>query len=231
MRFLGLTGALLVPGLMVFLLSGAPAAAEDKPDDGFRELFNGKNFMGWKVLLEGNARPGETRTFTGTRFIVDRHFTNGIDCTGKPNGYLFITESFKNYVLRFEWCYPRPGDLKDDKDFAGKSGCLIHVQNPPKVWPKAVKVEVANQEAGTLRFLDCKELAVKYDRAARDKAIKRVGDWNTTEITCKDDGSLLVKLNGTEVASGKSDLTQGAIGFQSEGTPIRFSRIRVKELK
>lgn len=230
MRFIGSTGALLVSGIFSFLLAGAPAA-EDKTDDGFLELFNGKNFMGWKMLLEGNAKPAVTQTFTGQTFIVDKQFARGFNCTGKPNGYVFTSQAYKNYVLRFEWCYPRPGNLVKDEDFIGKSGCLIHVQNPPKIWPQCVKVDGSNQEAGTLRFLDCKELALKYDRAAKDNALKRIGEWNTTEITCADDGAILVKLNGSEVASGKSDLTQGAIGFQSEGTPIRFSRMRIKMLK
>ena len=39
------------------------------------------------------------------------------------------------------------------------------------------------------------------------------------------------KINGTEVSSGKSDLTEGPIGFQSEGALIEFKYIKIKEMK
>jgi hypothetical protein len=71
----------------------------------------------------------------------------------------------------------------------------------------------------------------KFDRDAKNKATKTVGEWNTTEILCKADGTIVAKINGTEVSSGKGDLTEGPIGFQSEGAEIHFRNIKIKELK
>jgi hypothetical protein len=70
----------------------------------------------------------------------------------------------------------------------------------------------------------------KYDIEARNKATNKVGEWNTTEILCQD-GSIMAKINGTEVSSGKGELTEGMIGFQSEGAEVHFRNIKVKELK
>ena len=46
----------------------------------------------------------------------------------------------------------------------------------------------------------------------------------------KADGSIAVKINGTPVSTGKSPLTSGHIGFQSEGAEIHFRNIEIKEM-
>ncbi len=87
-----------------------------------------------------------------------------------------------------------------------------------------------NRDHGKLIFLQCNGKGT-FDREAKDKATKPVGEWNTTEIICKEDGSITAKINGTEVSSGKGDLTEGQIGFQSEGAEIHFRNIKIKEMK
>ena len=80
-------------------------------------------------------------------------------------------------------------------------------------------------------------------RAARDKgfpaetvpeqqkkALKASDEWNTTEATAAPDGSISVRINGTQVATGKTALTSGPIGFQSEGARIHFKDIMIKML-
>jgi hypothetical protein len=100
-----------------------------------------------------------------------------------------------------------------------------------KIWPKSIEVQGANKNHGFLIFIGFKGTTSKYDQAAKDKATKPIGEWNTTETTCKADGSIVAKINGTEVASGKSELTEGPIAFQSEGAEIHFRNIKIKELK
>jgi hypothetical protein len=46
----------------------------------------------------------------------------------------------------------------------------------------------------------------------------------------KGDGSLSVSINGVPVATGKSALTSGPIGFQSEGARVHFKDIKIKML-
>jgi len=208
--------------LAVGILLLGPAIGEEKKDDeGFTRLFNGKDFTGFKTILQGNADPEKTWSFE----------KGVIMCTGNPNGYFYTESPYKNYVLRYDWKYARPEGLEDEEKFLGNSGCLVHIQGKQKVWPKCIEVQGMNRDHGKLLFLECKKLEEKFDRAALKKARHKVGEWNTTEITCKDDGSIIAKVNGTEVSSGKSNLFEGQIGWQSEGAEIHFRNILIKELK
>jgi hypothetical protein len=217
--FVGLAVAALLAGSVLLV---PMASAADKEDEGFVALFNGKDLKGFKTILaDANADPGKTWTVQDD-FLL---------CTGNPNGYFYTDKSYKNYVLRYDWRYKRPADLTDESKFLGNSGCLVHIQEPHKVWPKCVEVQGMNRDHGKLLFLQCKKIDENFDRAAKDKATKPVGEWNTTEITCAADGSISAKINGTPVSSGKCDLTEGQIGWQSEGAEIHFRNIKIKEIK
>jgi 3-keto-disaccharide hydrolase len=194
-------------------------AAEEKEGQGFKPLFNGKDLSGWKTFLDpkkGDVEPAKTWT------VED----GVIKCTGNPNGYFYTEKSFKNYVLRYDWKYLKPAEGQKS---TYNSGLLVHMQPPNKIWPKCIEAQGANKNHGFLYFLECKKLESHYDQAAKDKATHPIGEWNTTEVTCGADGSLAVKINGTAVASGKSDLTEGPVGFQSEGAEIHFRKIVIKE--
>jgi len=201
--------------LGLFALSNSNAA--DKDDEGFHDLFNGKDFTGWKIFMPGVF---EANTWS----IKDGE----IVCTGHPNGYFYTEKPHKNYIIRYDWKYIKP---EEGKKSIYNSGLLVHIQGPKKVWPKCVEVQGANANHGFLYFLECKKIESKYDQKLKDKVTKPIGEWNTTETTCKDDGSIVAKINGTEVSWGKSDLTEGLIGFQSEGAEIHFRNIKIKELK
>ena len=217
MRFTSLLRYLTLVALLAgAALFGSATAAADK-EEGFTDLFNGKDFTGWKVKLQKDADPEKTLSV----------HEGVIVCTGHPNGYFYTDKSYKNYVLRYDWQYKRPANLVEDSKFPGNSGCLVHIQPPHKVWPKCVEVQGMNRDHGKLLFLQCKGKGT-FDKEAKDKATKAVGEWNTTEITCKDDGSITAKINGTEVSSGKGELTEGQIGFQSEGAEIHFRNIKIK---
>ena len=58
--------------------------------------------------------------------------------SGKPDGYFATRDSYRNYVLRFEWMYERPSGLSSDASFRGNSGLLIHIAGPHKVWPVCI---------------------------------------------------------------------------------------------
>jgi hypothetical protein len=209
--------ALTVLAAMTALVSTTPGAESENKENGFKPLFNGKNFAGWKFEL-GKADPEKTYHIKKTVII----------CTGQPNGYFYTAKKYKNYVIRYDWKYVKP---PEGKKSSYNSGLLIHIHPPQKVWPKCVEVQGANANHGVLYFLECKKLASKYDQETKNKVTKPIGQWNTTEATCRADGSITAKINGTEVSSGKSDLTEGQIGFQSEGAEIHFRNIRIKQLE
>jgi hypothetical protein len=210
----------LLVGLVLLTGNSFVALAEDTKDDGFTPLFNGKDFTGWKFHLPKDADP--SKTFSIKEGVIH--------CNGKPFGYIHTDRKFKNYVIRYDWRYPAEQPEKTTLN----SGLLVHIQEPHKVWPYCIEAQGRYMDHGKIFWVsfpkDAKKEA-KDDPEARKKALKPKEEWHTTEMTCNGDGSFVVKINGIEVASGKSELTEGMIGFQSEGAAIEFRDIKLKQLK
>jgi hypothetical protein len=188
---------------------------EKKSDEGFTPLFNGRDFTGIKFFVKGDSAP-----------LTNWSVKDGaIICTGKTSGYMYTDKGYKNYVLRYDWRYP------EGSKPSSNSGCLVHIQEPHKVWPQSVEPQGRYQDHGKLFFIGVKAIEQKFDADALKKALRPMGEWSTTEITCKPDGSITVKVNDIPVSSGKTELTQGPIGWQSEGAEIHFRNIKIKEEK
>jgi uncharacterized protein (TIGR03000 family) len=190
--------------------------------DGFKDLFNGKNLDGWKVFLDPKAKEVEP----AKTFVVK---DGEIQVTGFPNGYFYTDKSFKNYVIQYDWTYPKDQPEKTSMN----SGLLVHIQEPHTIWPKSVEPQGRYKDHAKMFFpgfpKDGKPEA-KDDDAARQKALKKHYEWNTTEVTCKADGTISARINGVPISETKTELTQGPIGFQSEGARIHFRNIKIKML-
>lgn len=177
-------------------------------EEGFKALFNGKDLSGWKTMV-GKADPEKVFSVKDGEIVV----------SGNPNGYFYTDKSYKNYILRYDWKFSKPGN----------SGLLVHIQNHA-IWPKSVEVQGQLTDHGNIFAIGGAKGEFKKDKEAQKKAIKGAGEWNTTEVISKD-GMLTSKVNGVEVSTGKSDLTEGPFGFQSEGTELYFKNIKIKVLE
>ena len=203
----------LVPAIILLL----PFTSSSADTDGWTPLFNGKDLTGLKVQFKDadkDSDPAKTFSVKDGALIV----------SGKPTCYIYTDKSYKDYVLTYEWRFPK-GSSPDSN-----SGCLVHIQTPHMVMPKSVEPQGRYKDHGKLFFIHVKGEG-QFDEAAHKKALKPMGEWSTTEVTCKADGSISVKLNGVPVASGKSELTSGPIGFQSEGWEVHFRNIKIKGMK
>jgi len=209
--------------LMVTPTGMGISSAEASSQEGWVALFNGKDFTGWKFHLgrEGAANNG---TFTVSEGILI--------CSGKPAGYIYTEKSYRNYTLQFEFAFERPEGLKDDADFRGNSGCLIHIgeQNALGIWPRSIEVQGAHRQLGLIlpipRNLKCRHT---LDGKARDKVLKPVGQFNAMEIEVRG-GEMVISINGAVVSTvSDCELTEGPIGFQSEGAVTRWKNIRIRE--
>lgn len=187
--------------------------------DDWKPLFNGKDLTGLKVQFEDkdkDADPAKTFTVKEGALIV----------SGMPKCYIYTDKSYKNYELTYDWRFPK--DSTPDSN----SGCLLHIQLPHKVMPKSVEPQGRYKDHGKLYAVGFKEgFTDTFDVEAHKKALRPMGEWSTTEVTAKADGSISVKLNGIPVSTGKSPLTEGPIGFQCEGWEVHFKNIKIKELK
>lgn len=207
---------LVLVGLSLWL---RPIQADDE-DKGFKPLFNGKNLKGWKTFLaDKDADPAKT-------FVVK---DGEIQVTGAPFGYFYTDKPYKNYVITYTWTYPKDQPEKTTMN----SGCLVHMQEPHKIWPKSVEPQCRYFDHGKLFFIGFgkgDKTSQEFDMAAQKKALKESHEWNTTVVTARGDGTLEVRINGVLVNKGKSPLTEGPIGFQSEGARIHFKDIKIKKL-
>jgi len=209
----------IITGLLAFCAGTLPAdaAARDKPGtQEFTPLFNGKDLSGFKTFLDpkaGDADPAKTWT------VED----GVIRCSGKPSGYFYTDKSYSNYVLRYDWRYPAGSAPSSN------SGCLVHIHPPHALWPQSVEPQGRYFDHGKLFFITVKPIEQKFDAEAHKQAQKPIREWNTTEITCDSNGTISVKLDGVPVSSGKTELTEGPIGWQSEGAEIHFRNIVLKK--
>jgi len=192
--------------LAAFASSTGQAVAADEE---FVKVFNEKDLSGLQIFPE-NAK----ETFQVADAVIK--------VSGKPNGYFYTDKSYKNFVLRFEWRYPEK---------AGNSGLLVYIQPPHKVFPKCIEVQGAYGSHGQIFGIGGGRGKFKDDAKARKSALKDHKEWNVTEVTSQD-GKLTAKVNGVVVSEGQSEgLTEGPLGWQSEGAPIEFRRIVIREQK
>ncbi|RLS48165.1 MAG: DUF1080 domain-containing protein [Planctomycetota bacterium] len=192
--------------------------ADEKPAK--LNLFNGKDLTGWKIYLDKKDQDKDPAKF----FTAEKDGVLKIN--GKVLGMIFTDKPFTNYTLSFDWLYPEGSTPESN------SGALIHLQPPfNKIFPPSLEPQGRYKDHGKIfPMAGVKAENNKFDQEALDKALKPLGQWNSTEITCKADGSVSVKVNGTPVSSCTSKLKEGPVGFQSEGHEIHLKNIHLKPL-
>lgn len=154
-----------------------------------------------------------------------------LSCAGDPRGWMATKKKYSNYTLEADLAFVRPDGLKSDAEFRGNSGILIHCVEGKGigVWPRSIEVQGMYRDMGLIlpipRDLKCKRTD---DREARAKVLKPVGEWNTLKVVV-DGGEMTIFLNGTVVSTvSDCELTEGPIGFQSEGVSTRWRNIRIR---
>jgi len=211
---------ILLLTLSLTLPSILPAGENTK--EGWMPLFNGKDFDGWKFHL-GKEGADNQGTFTIEDGILI--------CKGSPSGYMYTEKSYCCYTLQLEFAFKRPDGLKDDSDFRGNSGCLIHMgeKNALGVWPRSIEVQGAHRQMGLIlpipRNVECK---LTLDAEARAKVLKPVGQFNAMQIEVKG-GDMVISVNGAVVSTvSDCELTEGPIGIQSERAETHWKNIRIR---
>src|SRR6266571_5720437 len=134
-------------------------------DEGFKPLVKGTDSNQFRLVGFG----------ADTITIKD---DGEIRLTGKPNGYFATKDSYKSYVVQFEWKYERPEGYKEGDKFGGNSGLLVHIVGEHKVWPKCTEVQLANSDAGHIFAINGAKFESRMNEAERKafqkKAIKPV---------------------------------------------------------
>ncbi|MCC7014051.1 MAG: DUF1080 domain-containing protein [Planctomycetes bacterium] len=190
---------------------------------GFTALFNGRDLSGWHNV---NGAPS---TWT----VVD----GKIRCSGIPTGILRTDKQYENFEFEMEWRH-----LVD----AGNAGLFIWsdaLTARGQPFSRAIEVQVMSGMEGPGYTSDGDMFAIhgatmKPDngRGGSSRAFPTEarmnpgGEWNHYRVRGVD-GVLELAVNGKVVTSGREcSPRKGYICLESEGAPIEFRNLRIREL-
>lgn len=182
--------------------------------EGWTELFNGKDFGKWVVVLKEQERvrkyfegsAGEQSTF---------YIENGLlKTTGKPNGYIRTWDVYDNFAFHVEVRFTERGN----------SGVLVHIQRDD-VWPRSIECQLYQSHMG--RIFPIQGAYLEGGEMIHENP-KPVGEWNTYEVY-SEEGRLATVLNGVLIGlASEANPRIGHIALQAEGVPAEFRNIRVR---
>jgi hypothetical protein len=182
------------------------------------ELWNGKDFTGWKRFA------ADSSVDVDTVWVVR---DGVIRCNGNPSGYLRTLQDYENYKLTVEWRWPGAG---------GNSGVLMHMSEPDVVWPRSIEAQLFSGNAGDIWVIGGTEIAEHVDKTTRrvqkkgESSEKPLGDWNVYQIICRGDSIKIYVNNVLQNVGSQASIQSGKICLQSEGTPIEFCNIVLQPL-
>jgi hypothetical protein len=205
--------------LALLVLPAALLCAADKPEKGFKALFNGKDLTNWTKAKENE----------GTFNVVD-----GVIVAKGPRCHLFYTgpnNDWKNFELKVD-VMTKP---------SANGGIYFHTAYQEKGWPtKGFEVQVNNSYDR-----DPRRTGSLYAVADYKEKIAEDNKWFTEHIIVKDK-TVTILVDGKKTAEwtqpdgwappkdmpGRA-ITSGTFALQGHdpGSEIHYKNIRVKALK
>lgn len=203
---------------LVFVLSAINSVAQTSAN--WKNLFNGKDFSGWKQL-NGKAK-----------YTVEGNEIVGTTVMGEPNSFMATDKDYGDFILEFEY----------KVDSTMNSGVQFRSESKPEYRNGRVhgyQYEIDPSKRGWSGGI--------YDEARRDwlyaldlnpsaKTAFRQGQWNKARVECIGN-NLRTWLNGVPTAYVIDDMTpKGFIALQvhaigkkeDEGRQIRWRNIRIQ---
>jgi hypothetical protein len=181
------------------------------------ELFNGKDFTGWKFCMAKNSAPENTWSVSDSL----------IHCTGKPNGYIRTEKIYSNFQVTIQWRFITPGN----------SGVMVFMQEPDQVWPRCVECQGMHDHQGDFWLwggVGCAKPSVTQNNGIimqESSAENPVGEWNIYQVICRGN-SVEIIVNGKSMNKiTECNVSSGFIGLQSEGADLEIRRVAVELLK
>jgi hypothetical protein len=152
-----------------------------------------------------------------------------IYCKGKPFGFLRSKKTYRNFIMRAEWRFEPEGWTEPPPKWPN-AGFFIFAHEVKDGWPVSLEVQGYHGEAGSLFGVR----GGKVEGAKRGPFVTDrppLGSWDRYEVTARG-GHVLVELNGKLVNEGRNAVpSDGAICLQSEGWPVQYRNVSVKELE
>lgn len=206
------------------------------------------NEVGWRALQKAdfvavNSNP-DTWTFDDAK--------GEIACTGKPVSVMRTEKIFTNFELTVEWMHEKPAGNSGIFVWTSKA-CLDELKGPglPK---EGIEVQVLDLEYKTeyeksgkkADWFTCHGDVFPVGKAKltpfppnspdgsrsfpKAETTKPAGQWNHYYVRAIN-GEIRLWVNGTEVSGGNNaSPNTGHLCLESEGSPIRFRNLKVREL-
>lgn len=205
--------------LLVFLMAFLSVKAQD--NDGWKDLFNGKNLKGWKTL-NGTAE-----------FKVEDGVIIGISKMNTPNSFLATKKDYGDFILEYE--------AKNDP--ALNAGVQIRSQSLPeynngRVHGYQVELDPSKRAwSGGIYDEARRGWLYNLEGNPKGKEAYNLGGWNKFRVEAIGN-NIRVWLNGVQTADLIDDMTpSGFIALQvhgigknkeREGLTILYKNIRIK---
>jgi len=188
----------------------------------WERLFDGESLQGWTYYSEDRTAPAAS---VWTAQAGELH------CAGSPIGYLRTERTFTNFELELEWRF-------DPALGAGNSGVLLRLIEEDKVWPRSIEAQLHSGNAGDIWNIGEFPMQTAAERTdgrrtqrSQPSSEKPLGEWNQYAIRLIG-GRLELRINGVlQNTAGWCREVPGHIALQSEGAPIQFRNLRLRELR
>ena len=234
------------PLLTLIVSLGASLAAE--PADALPKAFIDGTGLGWRALTQTdftnvNCDPG---TWS---------WTNGlIKCTGSPIGVIRTTQQVTNLELVVEWrhlksagnsgvfLWATPESIKSLEEGKGRLPTGVEVQILDHGYTEQYEKQSGKKAdwfttngdvfpTGTTKLEPFPPISPGGDRSFPRKNLSTgAGEWNHYYVRAIN-GEVRLWVNGEEVSGGKNARpATGYLCLESEGSPIEFRNLRIREL-
>lgn len=216
-RWFGCVGFGLVATLAVAAQEEAAAR-----DTALVPLFNGADLSGWHNV---NGAPSTWRVEDGM-----------IVCSGLPTGVLRTERQYENFVFEVEWRHLEPN---------GNAGIFVWsdpVTARGQPFTRAVEVQVMDGKEGDWYTTQGDVFPIHGATMVphngrggmrafpKERRSRPSPEWNHYRIQCLD-GAIELAVNGKVVTTGSQcSPRKGYLCLESEGSPVHFRNLRLKEL-
>jgi hypothetical protein len=210
--------------MKTLLLLALAASGGQDGEEGFRDLFNGKDLSGWVPV---NTAPSTWTVREGM-----------IICSGRPTGEIRTDRMYQNFILEVEWRHMKP---------RGNAGIFVWADDITArgvPFHRSIEVQVLENAFGNTKshtthgdifpIHGAKMTPLGESRGMRafpsERRSKPTPGWNHYRIVC-DDGAISLAVNGKVVTRGKDcSPRKGYICLESEGGIVHYRNLRIKEL-
>jgi Domain of Unknown Function (DUF1080) len=238
-----LRGVLVVAGLIVLAVV-VPAAEEAKP---VPKAFIDGTGLGWRSLGEAD--------FTNVNCLPETWTwkDGGVKCTGRPVGVIRSQKPLTNFELVAEWRHLKAGG--NSGIFLWASEEALSGLKPDALPPGGIEVQVLDHgyaeqyekqtgkkpdwfttngdvfPVGKSTMKPFPPVAPDGQRSFPRKNLSRgVGEWNHYYVRAIN-GEVRLWVNGEEVSGGSEcEPRTGFLCLESEGAPVEFKNLRIREL-